>query len=110
MLKTEPPRAKAHPVDIDKSSSTTLTTWALMAGLGLVAVLTHRTPLLLALMSAGLVLAGLVMAAVIALRHRGSDQPIIERMLVPALLVFLGFASTIMVDPDLVAKQLSHLR
>lgn len=61
-----------------------------------VAALAHPNPLVIAMLSAILVVAGFALAVVIRFR-RGRDRSA-ERMLWPALMVFFGFVGTIFSD------------
>ena len=73
----------------------------------------HPHPIVLPLLSIILVLAALVVAAFIAVqRHLAGEgmrgTPLLERMLLPGLLMFCGFAAAMMGDPDLAVQSLNH--
>lgn len=70
----------------------------------------NSNPLVLPLLSVILVVAALVVAAVVAWRHRGSGRGLIGRMHLAGLIMFFGFAASIMGDPDLAVKSLDALR
>ncbi len=87
-------------------------------GLGIAAIalgfvtlfaLWHPNPLVLAVLSGLLVAAGFVLAGVVALRHRHDPGSIGDRMLLPALIVFFGFAASIFCDADAAAQALGLL-
>ncbi len=76
----------------------------------MLAALAHPSALLLPLLSALLVSAGFALAAVNWFRFRRTPEVMTDRMTLPGLLVFYGFAAAIFSDPDAVAQSLSHLR
>lgn len=76
--------------------------------LGTILMLAHPNPMILPLLSGVLVSAGMALALFALVRH-GKDVWQTERMLVPALLAFLGFAASIMSDPDRVVQSLSSI-
>lgn len=69
-----------------------------------VAALAHPNPLVIAVLSAVLVVTGFIWAAVVAVRSRGAKIPSSNRMLWPALIVFFGFCGTILSDIDRVMQ------
>lgn len=65
-----------------------------------VAVL-HPDPLVLPVLSILLVVASLLTAAFTSLRHRASSGPILERLHLAGLILFFGFAASMLADLDL---------
>lgn len=70
----------------------------------------HPHPLVLPLLSIILVAASLAASAVIWLRNRGAAGSIVEKLHLPGLILFFGFAAAIMGDPDPAVKSLESLR
>ncbi len=73
---------------------------SLVLGATVVAALFHPTPILLVMLSAGLIVFGFSAAGFVALANWRRGLPVMERMTVPALLVFLGCAAAILCDLD----------
>ena len=73
-----------------------------------IAAFLHPNPLVLVALSTILVVAGFGLAAIIALRRNGSPTPIQELLYLPALIVFFGFAATILGDPDAAVMSLQR--
>lgn len=70
----------------------------------------HPSPLVLPFLSAILVTASIGIASAIAWRHRAEPQTFPDRMALPGLLVFFGFAAAIICDPDQVVQALGWVR
>lgn len=72
----------------------------LLIGATIVAFLFHPKPLVLAIIGATMILAGLAGAVWIALRNRSNGLQTMDGMTIPAILVFAGCAATIICDLD----------
>ncbi len=93
----------------DAGGSLPITAWVL--ALVTVMALLLPDPLVVMLLSTVLVLAGFLAAGYVALKHRNSAAPLADRMLLPGLIVFFGFAASILGDPDAAVMSLQqHLR
>lgn len=79
---------------------------ALFVAAGMLLEIAHFHPLLLPLIGAGLVAAGMLWAAVVYLRSGRDGQPS-DNLIYPALVVFLGFAASIVSDSDSVMRALN---
>lgn len=84
----------------DDRTNATSRTGALLVGAAIIAALFHPTPLLLAIIGAGLIAAGLAAAVFVALRNRRNGVETMTGMTIPAVLVFAGCAATIICDLD----------
>jgi hypothetical protein len=73
------------------------------------AALAHPHPLVPAVLSAVLVVAGFVMAAVVLLRKGWAKGSADNGLLLPALVLFSGFAAAILCDADRATATLTHL-
>ncbi len=79
---------------------------ALFVAAGMLLEIAHFHPLLLPLIGAGLVAVGMLWAAVVYLRSGRNRQPD-DSLIYPALIVFLGFAASIISDGDSVMRALN---
>lgn len=75
----------------------------------LATALVHPSALVLPTLSVILVIAGIVLAIVTWLRFRQLGDGIADKMTLPGLLVFVGFAAGILSDPDAAVQSMMRL-
>lgn len=75
-----------------------------------VVALQHPHPVVMMLLSVLLVVAGFAFAAVQALRYRASSSDLADRLVLPAIIVFFGFAAAMLGDPDPAVESLMRKR
>lgn len=72
--------------------------------------LMHPHPLVLPLLSILLVTAGMIGAGIQAMRYRNTAVPLVDKLKVPGLILFFGFAAAMLGDPDPAVQSLQRLR
>jgi hypothetical protein len=75
-----------------------------------VVALQHPHPAVMMLLSVVLVVAGFVFAAIQAVRCRASGSNLVDRLVLPAIIVFFGFAAAMLGDPDPAVESLMRKR
>lgn len=74
-----------------------------------IGALVHPHPLVPAVLSAVLVIAGFVMAAVVVQRKGWAKASKGDGLLLPAVVLFAGFVAAILCDADRAVQMLAHL-
>jgi len=79
-----------------------------LSGANLLAIV-HPHPIVPAVLSAVLVLAGFVMAAVVVIRRGWARSASGDGLLLPALVLFSGFVAAILCDVDRAVATMAHI-
>ena len=72
--------------------------------------LLHPHPLVLPLLSVILTVSGFVFAGIVAWRNRGSALPVLDKLHLPALIIFFGFAAAMLGDVDPAIQSIQKAR
>lgn len=97
-----------HTASSDGGPSMGITATALIGVTAL--ALMHPHPLVLPLLSILLVTGGMIAAAIQTMRYRNTAASLIDKLKVPGLILFFGFAAAMLGDPDPAVQSLQKLR